>query len=57
MSNDEKMCPLTKMTCYGKECAWWNVRNELCSVRLLAVEAYNIDRTLHILGGTLEERL
>lgn len=23
MSNDEKMCPLTKMTCYGKECAWW----------------------------------
>jgi hypothetical protein len=23
MSNDEKMCPLTKMTCYGTECAWW----------------------------------
>ena len=21
--NDEKMCPLTKMTCYGRECAWW----------------------------------
>lgn len=30
MSNDEKMCPLTKMTCYGKECAWWRVTD--CAV-------------------------
>ena len=25
MMNDEKMCPLTKMTCYGAECAWWSL--------------------------------
>ena len=23
MMNDEKMRPITKQTCYGKECAWW----------------------------------
>ena len=25
MKNDEKMCPLTKMTCYGENCAWWHI--------------------------------
>ena len=24
MSNDEKKCPLTKMTCWGGECGLWN---------------------------------
>ena len=23
MMDDEKKCPLTKMTCYGAECAMW----------------------------------
>lgn len=25
MKNDEKKCPLTGMTCYGDECAWWHI--------------------------------
>lgn len=38
MSNDEKMCPLTKMTCYGGECGWWNVTD--CAV-ISAVRSLN----------------
>ena len=30
MSNDEKMCPMTKMTCYGAECGMWHIAD--CAV-------------------------
>lgn len=41
MMNDEKKCPLTKMTCYGKECAWWHLTN--CAVISLVSK-------LHVIG-------
>ena len=44
MSNDEKMCPLTKMTCYGKECAWWRLGE--CAVMDAALELYGIRHAL-----------
>lgn len=25
MKPNEKMCPLTQTTCYGKNCGWWHI--------------------------------
>ena len=51
MKNDEKKCPLTKMTCYGEECGWWResecaVKSLACAARVNADETYTIRRIL-----------
>lgn len=25
MTPNEKLCPLTKKTCYGTKCGWWHI--------------------------------
>ena len=42
MSNDEKMCPLTKMTCYGKECAWWR-QPGCCAISAITGSIHGLD--------------
>ena len=55
MMNDEKMCPLTKMTCYGKECGWW--AKDKCGLLVLAQKAEEIDLELYGVRRALEEAL
>lgn len=42
MSNDEKMCPLTKMTCYGKECGWWRHTGG-CAISTITSSIHGLD--------------
>lgn len=44
MSNDEKMCPLTKMTCYGAACGWWNTTS--CAVIGIARDLNSVGKEL-----------
>ena len=65
MSNDEKMCPLTKMTCYGTECAWWRVMdcavtNAVRELNYTSMELFHIRNELTSLRcdiSELEKRL
>lgn len=53
MSNDEKMCPLTKMTCYGNECGMWNSGE--CAVRTLARKAESASDELYYIRKDLND--
>jgi hypothetical protein len=46
MINDEKMCPLTKMTCYGATCGWWRRPVGCCSVTTIASALHGADLEL-----------
>ena len=54
MKNDEKMCPLTKMTCYGKECGLWD-RSGRCAIAAMSDHAKDVGTLLNIIGRTLED--
>ena len=54
MSNDEKMCPLTKMTCYGKECAWWYFGD--CAVATLAAKTEEYTNEMYFVRKELESK-
>ena len=53
MKNDEKKCPLTKMTCYGEECGWWWA-NE-CAVNTLANAVQETANESYIIRRALED--
>jgi hypothetical protein len=42
MSDDEKMCPLTRMTCYAGECAWWR-HPGCCAVSAITTSIHGVD--------------
>lgn len=42
VKNDEKMCPLTKMTCYGENCAWWR-HPGCCAISTIASSLHGCD--------------
>lgn len=54
MMNDEKMCPITKQTCYGKECAWW-YSGECAAISLISklhfigVEQFQTQNELYLI--------
>ena len=54
MMSDEKMCPLTKMTCYGKECGWWHYGE--CAMVTLAQKAEDTANELYHIRKELENR-
>ena len=47
MREDEKMCPLTKMTCYGGECGWWCARDRGCSVPAMFSVLVGVDNDIY----------
>lgn len=53
MREDEKMCPLTKMTCYGGECGWWYFGE--CGMALLARKTEEISNDLYRVRRQMEE--
>lgn len=55
MSNDEKKCPLTKMTCYGHECGMWDGRE--CGLLSIAEEANLIRHELTFIRKEMENGL
>lgn len=54
MSNDEKMCPLTKMTCYGTTCGWWYFGD--CAMVDLVKRGQNTSDELYYIRKELENR-
>jgi hypothetical protein len=52
--NDEKRCPLTKMTCYGKECAWWYFGE--CAMVSLINHAQNVADELYYIRKDREAK-
>lgn len=54
MSNDEKMCPITKQTCYGKECAWWYFGE--CATISITNRAQNVADELYYIRKEMENR-
>lgn len=54
MREDEKMCPLTKMTCYGGECGWWYFGE--CAMISMANRAQNITDELYYIRKDREAK-
>lgn len=54
MKNDEKMCPLTKMTCYAGECAWWYFGD--CAMIDLVNRCQNASDELYHIRREMEDR-
>lgn len=54
MMNDETMCPLTKMTCYGKECAWWYSGE--CAMISMTNRTQNVADELYYIRKEMENR-
>lgn len=55
MMDDEKKCPLTKMTCYGAECALWCFGE--CGLALQARKIDDMTNDLYLIRKALEENL
>ena len=53
MKNDEKKCPLTKMTCYGEECGMW--ADGKCAATALAETALEIKQDVFWIRKAVEE--
>ena len=47
MMNDEKKCPITKMTCYGEECAMWYDKDRRCSVPAICSVLIGVDNDIY----------
>lgn len=54
MRNDEKRCPLTKMICYGEECAWWYFGE--CALVSMTNRAQNIADELYYIRKDREAK-
>lgn len=54
MMSDEKMCPLTKMTCYGKECGWWYSGE--CAMISMTNRTQNVADELYYIRKEMENR-
>jgi hypothetical protein len=54
MSNDEKKCPLTKMTCWGDECGLWNYGE--CALMTLARKSEDTGIELYTIRKELERQ-
>lgn len=55
MNQDEKKCPLTKMTCYGDHCGLWHTGE--CALLTAARKCEDAANDIYWLRRILEDRL